>query len=213
MAEKTVLIVDDDLRISAMLKTFLSEFGYHVVVVNDGVSAVHGALNKKPDLALIDVRMPGMDGIAVVTAIKNMTIVDPEKRRPRIMLMSGVPERQTIEKAKELKVDGFILKPFNLKDLRTRIELHLAKLDFAELREMLGFARRSSNTPDADEFRRFGANWVSYSLHYKGTDYQLMIAKTVDIQQVKSLVEAEAKERVTVYCKVAGGWHQAWPTS
>ena len=69
--QKTVLVVDDELAIVELLKHHLTLEGYNVLEANDGISAVEIATEKRPDLILLDIMLPKLDGLSVCKRIKN----------------------------------------------------------------------------------------------------------------------------------------------
>ena len=125
--EKSILIVDDDVQIQNLLRSLLVERNYHVTVAKDGWAGLHGALNVHPDLILLDIKMPALDGIAVLAAINDMTKLTPNTSGPKIIMMSVLGDRETVLKVKGMKAFDFIVKPFDLKDLLSRIDKALNK--------------------------------------------------------------------------------------
>ena len=116
-----ILIVDDEASIREVLSTFLEDIGYETKAVPDGENAINWLRHEKPDLILLDVRMPGMSGIEV---LKNARQLYPDM--PVIMISGYADEDQAREALQEGAYD-FFLKPFELSVIEARL---FAKLGF-----------------------------------------------------------------------------------
>jgi response regulator NasT len=128
MERTRIIIADDESLMRADLREMLTALGYLVVgEVGDGQSAVNLARELKPDLLVMDIKMPTMDGIDAAK------ILTQEKIAP-VLLLTGYPQRDLVERAKEASVIGYVVKPFREHDLVPAIEIALAR--FAEFREM-----------------------------------------------------------------------------
>lgn len=107
---KTVLIVDDELDIIEALKSILEDEHYKVVSCGNGREALKCLGQAKPDLAIIDIMMPVMNGYETIKSIRK----HPDMRGVPILVMSAI--YPTVQ-AEEHKWDGFLKKPFSLRDL------------------------------------------------------------------------------------------------
>ena len=116
----SVLIVEDDPNIRELLQMYLEKDGYAVTAAADGGQGLEKFRTVKPDLVLLDVMMPVMDGWAVCRAIR------AESRTPVIMLTA---KGETDDKVMGLKsgADDYITKPFEMKELLARIEAVLRR--------------------------------------------------------------------------------------
>ena len=122
MRSSDILIVDDEKPIVDILVYNLNKEGYNTLEANDGLEAVELALNKKPDLILLDVMLPKMDGLTVCKKIKaNLTI-------PILMLTAKDEEIDKIL-GLELGADDYITKPFSVRELMARIKANLRKFE------------------------------------------------------------------------------------
>ncbi len=208
-SQKTILVVDDDPQIPTVLRTFLTGRGFHVVVARDGWAGVHGSLNASPDLILLDINMPVMDGMTTLTTIRQSWGGKNKKPPPRVLILSGEGERETVLRARAMKVDGFIAKPFDLKDLTRRVEHAIVKLDFAELKALVkqvDSADRELLTephitalPDAKR--------QVFMISHREITYHLAIETCVN--RLK-FTEKEA-EKVYAFGFLSGAWRKAWP--
>jgi len=123
--KKTILIVDDEKPIVDILVYNLEKEGYNTLEANDGVSAVEIATNQKPDLILLDIMLPKMDGLTVCKQIRNSLNV------PILMLTAKDEEIDKIL-GLELGADDYITKPFSVRELMARIKANLRKSEVKE---------------------------------------------------------------------------------
>ncbi|MBF4508913.1 MAG: response regulator [Aeromicrobium sp.] len=112
-----ILLVDDDLSLAAGLKNALERGGYTVLVVAQGARALEAAERFRPDVVLLDVMMPGMDGW---TVLQRFRANPPTENLPVIMLTSADTEAAKV-KGFSLGADDYVTKPFGLQELRCRI--------------------------------------------------------------------------------------------
>ena len=119
---KTILIVDDEQPIVDILVYNLKKEGYNTIEAGDGITAVDIALEKKPDLILLDIMLPKLDGLSVCKRIKNSLNV------PIIMLTAKDSEIDKIL-GLELGADDYITKPFSVRELVARVKANLRKID------------------------------------------------------------------------------------
>ena len=118
--KKTILIVDDEQPIIDMLVYNLEKEGYNTLEATDGEKAVDIALNNTPDLILLDIMIPKMDGLSVCKRIRYTLNV------PIIMLSAKGEEIDKIL-GLELGADDYITKPFSIRELMARIKANLRK--------------------------------------------------------------------------------------
>ena len=120
--KKTILIVDDEKPIMDILVYNLKKEGYETLEASDGITAVNIALDKKPDLILLDIMLPGMDGLTVCKKIRNTLNI------PIIMLSAKDEEIDKIL-GLELGADDYITKPFSVRELIARVKANLRKVE------------------------------------------------------------------------------------
>ena len=118
-----ILVVDDEEDVRDLLSRFLTRRGYIVDAVEDGEEAVAWILEHEPDIVLLDIRLPKMDGIKVLRRLNE------DAPGVAVITMSGVADEETARKSLELGAADFITKPFNLPYLETSL---LAKLILLE---------------------------------------------------------------------------------
>lgn len=119
---RKILIVDDEPKNLKLLKDILEVSGYTVLVAANGKEAIETALLHRPDLILMDLNLPVMDGLAATKILKN----NPNTSDIPVFVLSGSVPGDNIRMGKT-GCDGYITKPFNLGDLRSKIQEYLNK--------------------------------------------------------------------------------------
>ena len=141
----TVLIVEDDRNIAELLQMYLEKEGYAVTIANDGGQGLEKFRSIKPDLVLLDVMMPVMDGWAVCNAIR------AEAQTPIIMLTA---KSETSDKVQGLKAgaDDYITKPFEMREVLARVEAVLRRTKGASAEKKERRLEFDKLTIDMDSF-------------------------------------------------------------
>jgi DNA-binding response OmpR family regulator len=115
-----ILIADDDRDLLGLIAFTLTQAGYLVVKAGDGPSAIHAYQGESPDLAVLDINMPGSSGFQVCEAIR------AQSRIP-IMMLTVRGEEEDLVKALELGADDYLTKPFSPRTLLARIKALLRR--------------------------------------------------------------------------------------
>lgn len=110
MAAKTILIVDDDLQLARLLEVAFTEAGYRTIVAKDGAAACVEVEIAHPDLILMDVFMPVIDGATFGRIVR----ASPATRDTPIIAMSGTA---SVDQVLPVAIDGFLAKPFDIEVL------------------------------------------------------------------------------------------------
>jgi DNA-binding NtrC family response regulator len=118
-----IIIIDDDKSIRQVLKTILEQEGYTVDTADTGKQAILKTNEKAYNLALIDMRLPDIDGIDLILKIKDTT------PRMRKIIVTGYPTIQNAMEAVNRQADAFILKPFDVERVLQTIREQLMKQD------------------------------------------------------------------------------------
>lgn len=116
-----VLVVDDEPKIVKLARDYLEKSGYQVLSAADGHTAVAAARRDKPDLIVLDLNLPGMDGLDVCRAIRRESDV------PIIMLTARVEETDRLI-GLELGADDYVVKPFSPRELVARVRAVLRRV-------------------------------------------------------------------------------------
>ncbi len=145
MAEH-ILVIEDDPQIADLLRRGLIYEGYTVTIAGDGPAGLAAARDRPPDLVLLDLMLPGMDGLTVCQRLRAASDV------PILILTArdAVPERV---KGLDAGADDYVVKPFSFDELLARIRALLRRRQPAAAREVLRFADLTLN-PDTREVRR-----------------------------------------------------------
>ncbi len=121
MASKRVLVVDDDVKTVELVKLYLNRDGYKVLTAYDGVEALRLARESHPDLIVLDLMLPGIDGLEVCRTLRAKSDV------PIIMLTAKTTEQDRLT-GLDLGADDYVTKPFSPKELAARIRAVLRRL-------------------------------------------------------------------------------------
>jgi two-component system alkaline phosphatase synthesis response regulator PhoP len=121
---KTILIVDDETRIVDLARDYLEHAGFAVLTAADGPSALKVARTRKPDLLVLDLGLPGMDGLDVARAIRR------DSQLPIIMLTARDDELDRVL-GLEIGADDYVTKPFSPRELVARVRAILRRVDRA----------------------------------------------------------------------------------
>jgi len=113
-----ILVVDDEERNRRLMEAMLLPLGYEVSLAVDGEDALKRIAELKPDVVLLDIMMPKLDGFAVVKAIKD----DPESARIPVVMVTALSETADRVKALEAGADDFLSKPVDRTELTTRVK-------------------------------------------------------------------------------------------
>ena len=119
MSEKksTILIVEDDLDIADMLNAYFRVQGYEVLTVNWGEDGVRACTTNAPDLVILDIRLPDIDGFEVARRLRG----NRKTKEIPIIFLTEKRERGDRLKGLELQADDYITKPFDIQELRLRV--------------------------------------------------------------------------------------------
>jgi DNA-binding response OmpR family regulator len=118
----TILIVEDERNLSNLIRRNLEEQGFQVAQAFDGGSALSAIANKEPDLVILDIMLPGIDGVEVCQRIRQTSIV------PILMLTARVEEIDRVL-GLEVGADDYLTKPFSMRELQARIRAILRRID------------------------------------------------------------------------------------
>ncbi|OMI09055.1 two-component system response regulator [Bacillus swezeyi] len=118
MNEK-ILIVDDQYGIRVLLNEVFNKEGYKTFQAANGIQALDIVKKQRPDLVLLDMKIPGMDGIEI---LKRMKVIDEEIR---VIIMTAYGELDMIQESKELGALTHFAKPFDIDEIREAVKTYL----------------------------------------------------------------------------------------
>jgi DNA-binding response OmpR family regulator len=118
---KTILVVDDEKQIVKVVKMYLEQAGFRVVTAYDGAAALAVFRNERPDLVVLDLNLPELDGLDVCRAIRR------ESKTPIIMLTARADETDKLI-GLEIGADDYIVKPFSPREVAARVRVVLRRV-------------------------------------------------------------------------------------
>ena len=121
MAGKKILVVDDDVKTVELVKLYLNRDGYRVLTAYDGIEALHLARESHPDLIVLDLMLPGVDGLEICRILRTESDV------PIIMLTAMTTDQDRLT-GLDLGADDYVTKPFSPRELAARVRAVLRRL-------------------------------------------------------------------------------------
>ena len=118
--ERKVVVVEDDINIAELLRLYLEKDGFSVTVAHDGPEGLRAAEEQKPDLVMLDIMLPGMDGWQVCKRLRQTSKVP-------IIMLTAKGETEDKVQGLEMGADDYIVKPFEVKELLARIHAVLRR--------------------------------------------------------------------------------------
>ena len=118
-----ILVADDDIDIRELVEFKLSTLGHDIVAVTDGAAAIDACKQDRPDLAVLDVMMPGMSGLDAIRVIR----ADPSLRDLPVILLTARAQESDVETGFDSGADDYITKPFSPRELASRVQALLAR--------------------------------------------------------------------------------------
>ncbi len=178
-----ILVIEDDPQISDLLRRGLIYEGYSVAVAGDGPAGLAAARDRQPDLVLLDLMLPGMDGLTVCQRLRGASDV------PILILTArdAVPDRI---KGLDAGADDYVVKPFNFDELLARIRALLRRRQPQAVKDELRFADLTLN-PDTHEV-------------YRGTRRIELTAREFEMLQLFMEHPRQVLTRDTLYDRIWG---------
>jgi len=164
MAGKRVLVVDDDAKTVELVKLYLDRDGYKVLTAYDGVEALRLARESHPDLIVLDLMLPGIDGLEVCRTLRSESDV------PIIMLTAKTTEQDRLT-GLGLGADDYVTKPFSPKELAARVRAVLRRLPGEALQRGPAEIRHGDLTVN---FRKYEASLAGRPLNLTPIEFKLL---------------------------------------
>ena len=135
-----LLIADDEPKICRLLENFFSERGFHVVLANDGPTAVSTIREEKPHIVFLDLHMPGLNGLDV---LKEAKAVD---ETIKVIIITAVEDEEVIRKARAMGASDYVIKPFSLEYLKEEVLMKVSASLYEDIRQANRELKRSLET-------------------------------------------------------------------
>jgi len=119
-----VLVADDDPDIRELVAFKLEQLGAETLSVEDGETALAMIRQRRPDLAILDIAMPGLSGIDVCRMIR----ADPEIAHTPVLMLTARVQEQDVERGFAVGADDYVTKPFSPRELMSRIQTLLSRV-------------------------------------------------------------------------------------
>ena len=146
-SNKRILIIEDDHHIAEGIQLNLTLQGYSVVVAHDGVAGLNKWKETAPDLVILDIMLPGIDGLSILQSIRL------EDERLPILILSAKGDPDDRIKGLAFGVDDYLAKPFNLEELLLRVE---------RLLKRGGWNQEKNATAPSLHIYEFGGNHIDF---------------------------------------------------
>ena len=164
MKQTTILIIDDEPKIVRFIKTSLSLAGYNLLTASTGQSALAQYEQEQPDLIILDLGLPDVDGFDVLREVRSYSTV------PVIILTARDDEKDKV-RGLELGADDYLTKPFGARELEARIQAVLRRVEWSP--QPNDVAEFTLNDLYVD-FRRRKVRMRSDEVHLTPTEYELL---------------------------------------
>ena len=148
MGEK-ILIVEDEISLQETLAYNLKKQGYEIIISGDGPSAINMVRNEKPDLILLDIMLPGMDGFEVCRILRS------EVSTPVLMLTARDDEIDRVV-GLEVGADDYLTKPFSMRELIARVKAMLRRVKI--IRDEISTSKMASETKMIHEYGKISVD-------------------------------------------------------
>src|SRR5690242_235571 len=159
----TILVVEDEMKIARLVRDYLVDAGFEVIVAGDGGAAVSAAHGQKPDLIVLDLGLPGRDGLDVTRDLRRTSDV------PIVMLTATTEESDKIV-GLELGADDYLTKPFSGKELVARVRAVLRRSQASEHSDLVRVGGLEI------EVNRMRVSLDGRAVELTATEFQLLLA-------------------------------------
>ena len=151
---QTIMLVEDDDKLASLLHDYLSNFGFDVVVVHSGIDAVEKILSIQPSLVVLDLMLPGFDGLSVCRKVRSQF-------SGRILMLTASGDDMDQVAALEIGADDFVQKPIQPRVLLARIK-NLLRRDQGSTEATTSAELNQASRSDKE--KAFGSLWLNESL-------------------------------------------------
>jgi two-component system response regulator ResD len=131
----SVLVVDDEPTIAEVVSRYLERAGYRARIASDGLSAIESAAQQRPDLVVLDLMLPGLDGLEVMRRLASLALRHPNRDRIAVILLTAKGEESDRVIGLRLGADDYVVKPFSPAELVARVDAVLRRVDTSPAQE------------------------------------------------------------------------------
>jgi DNA-binding response OmpR family regulator len=131
----SVLVVDDEPTIAEVVSRYLERAGYTARIASDGVSAIEAAARQRPDLVVLDLMLPGLDGLEVMRRLASLALRHHGRDRIAVILLTAKGEESDRVIGLRLGADDYVVKPFSPAELVARVDAVLRRVDTSPAQE------------------------------------------------------------------------------
>ena len=167
----TILVVDDQSSVRQLLQEYLTEQGFRVITASDGQSALYTARHEEPDLILLDIMMPKMDGYQFLRVYR-------QERQTPIIIITAREEETDAVLGLDLGADDYVVKPFRLRELTARIRATL---------------RRSREGREPTEIHHVGEVWLDTGEHTVKVRGQEVVLTPLEFDLLATLMRSPGR--------------------
>ncbi len=171
---RTILVVDDEAEIVRLLDHNLTKAGYVVITAKDGERGLEAVQRHRPDLVILDIMLPGIDGWDVCKRLKG----DPVTAGTPLLLLTARAEEENRILGLELGADDYVTKPFGIREILARVKALL---------------RRSEQAEESPEVVRVGKLVVDSGRRQVKVGETEIVLTTTEFNLLRALVEARGK--------------------
>jgi len=171
--EDTVLVIEDEMDVVDLLRYNLGKAGFSVLIANDGLKGLEMARQNRPDVIILDLMLPGMNGHAVCKALKK----DPDTESLPIVMLTAKGEPSERVQGLEIGADDYVTKPFSTKELILRVKALLRRV-------------RSSTTTESLEVDQFQVNKNAFEIRLEG---QRLDLTTTEFKLLTLMIERRGR--------------------
>jgi len=204
-----VLAVDDEAEVLQLYDTFLHYKGFEVLTASNAKSCISRLQEQLPDIILLDINMPGIDGLCLLEMIRS----EPACRGIPVIMVTAHGDEKTVTKAVGYGCDNFIVKPFKLNDLAKRIDAELLQLTYADVLELL----QQPMSIRTAALREFGLQEFDpikhdpYPVSYGELDFCIILPRGLRPNALLRLAEQDLSKRALIYFRHPLRWKRVWP--
>ena len=206
---KTILLVEDGKADAEFIRLALDEKGYEVHHARDAAQCFELLKRISPDLILLDIRLPGLDGLGILERIKHF---DGLKEVP-ILFLTTLATPEILKEAAKLGVDDYILKSHDPEELLNRVGQHLQHWDRESIRKLL----QNASSPSNDFFSSVPLEgfsndlWDAYRIEDRGVKIALLLQKGLNPKDVADNLNHSTSSRIRVMALMGFTWKRVWP--